>query len=81
MISEGSYDTEDWSNDAEIQIFFLKKIQNKLHFKIYSSIQMLFLIVILYYNIIDFTAVWSNKCSLGEHERLLLKNFWVKQFS
>ncbi len=32
MISEGSRDTEDWSNDAENSAFHDK---NKLHFKIY----------------------------------------------
>ncbi len=32
MISEGSWDTEDWSNDAENTAL----ITNKLHLKIYS---------------------------------------------
>ncbi len=32
MISEGSCDTEDWSNDAENSAFYHR---NKLHFKIY----------------------------------------------
>jgi len=30
MVSEGSCDTEDWSNDAKIQ---LRHHRNKLHFK------------------------------------------------
>jgi len=30
MLSEGSCDTEDWSNDSENH-------RNKLHFKIYSN--------------------------------------------
>jgi len=34
MISEESYDTEDWSNDAEISTLHFK---NKQHFKIYSN--------------------------------------------
>ncbi len=37
MISEGSCDTEDWSNDAEN--FWSQ--DNKLHFKIYYNIQQL----------------------------------------
>ncbi len=32
MISEGSYDTEDWNNDAENSAL---RHLNKLHFKIY----------------------------------------------
>jgi len=31
MISEGSCDTEDWSNDSEISALHLR---NKFHFKI-----------------------------------------------
>ncbi len=34
MISEGSCDTEDWSNDAENSALHHR---NKLHFKIYSD--------------------------------------------
>ncbi len=34
MISEGSCDTEDWSNDAENSALHRK---NKLHFKTYSN--------------------------------------------
>ncbi len=33
MISEGSHDTKDWSNDAENSAL---PHRNKLHFKIYS---------------------------------------------
>ncbi len=33
MISEGSCDTEDWSNDAENSVL---RHRNKLYFKIYS---------------------------------------------
>ncbi len=44
MISEGSRDTEDWSNDAKNSGFY----------------------ILLYF--------LSNKCSLGEHKTLLLKN-------
>jgi len=32
MISEGSCDTEDWSNDAENSAVYHR---NKLHFKVY----------------------------------------------
>ncbi len=34
MISEGSCDTGDWSNDAEIQIFLLKIQKNFFLMKI-----------------------------------------------
>jgi len=34
MISEGSFDTEDWSNDAENSAMHHR---NKLHFKILSN--------------------------------------------
>jgi len=39
MISEGSFDTEDWSNDAENSAVTYR---NKLHFKIYSNLTRLF---------------------------------------
>jgi len=39
MISEGSCDTEDWSNDAEISALHHR---NKLHFKICSNRTQLF---------------------------------------
>ncbi len=39
MISEGSCDTENWSNDAENSDLHLK---NKLHFKIYLNRKHLF---------------------------------------
>jgi len=35
LISEGSCDTEDWSNDAR------NLAQNKIHFKMYSNRQQL----------------------------------------
>ncbi len=39
MISEGSCDTEDWSNDAENSTLHHK---NKLHLKKYSNRKQLF---------------------------------------
>jgi len=33
MISVGSCDTEDWSNDADNSVYH----RNELHFKIYSN--------------------------------------------
>ncbi len=39
MISEGSCDTEDWSNDAEISASHFRRI---LHFKIHQNRQQLF---------------------------------------
>ncbi len=53
MISEGSCDTEDWSNDAENSALHHR---NKLHFKIYSNRKQLFLIVMNYQNIVVFNV-------------------------
>ncbi len=39
MISKGSCDSEDWSNDAENQLCFHR---NKLHFKVYENRKQLF---------------------------------------
>ncbi len=39
MISEGSFDTEDWSNDAENSVLHHK---NKIHFKLYSNRKQIF---------------------------------------
>ncbi len=39
MISEGSCDTEDWSNDAENAAL---RHRNKLHFTVYSNGKVLF---------------------------------------
>ncbi len=57
MISEGSCDTEDWSNDAENSADH----RNILHFTIYSNIKQLFilnykLIFLSYYNFTSFTV-------------------------
>ncbi len=53
MISEGSCDTEDWSNDAGNSALHHR---NKLYFKIYSNRQMIFQIVIIFYNITVFSV-------------------------
>jgi len=39
MLSEGSCDTENWSNDAENSALYHR---NKLHLKIYSNTKQLF---------------------------------------
>ncbi len=61
MISKGSRDTEDWSNDpknsAGINYIFKYKILN------YNTISLLFLTIFLIF----------KKCSLGGDKRLLLK--------
>ncbi len=64
MISEGSRDTEDWSNDAE---------NTALHHRnnyIFEYIQA----EILNCNNISqyYCFFWSNKCMLGEHKRLII---------
>ncbi len=53
MISEGSCDTEDWSNDAENSALHHK---NKLHFQIYSNRKLLFQMVIIFHNNTVFTV-------------------------
>jgi len=63
MISEGSCDTEEWSNDAENST---SHHRNKLHFKIYSNRKQLFEIVIIFHNITVYYEFCSNKWSLGE---------------
>ncbi len=65
MISEGSCDTEDWSNDAENSAL---RHRNKLHFKV-SILE----IAIRFHNIrptVFFLYFWSNKYSLDEQKRL-----------
>ncbi len=51
MISEGSCDTEDWSNDAENTA---AHHMNKLHFTIYSSRKHLFQMEVIFHNITVF---------------------------
>jgi len=61
MISEGSCDTEDWSNNSENSAL---RHRNKLHFN--SDFKL------LQYHFYCFIE-WSNKCSLGRRKRLLSK--------
>ncbi len=61
MISEGSCDTEDWSNDAENSGLHHR---NKLHFKIWWNRKQILLIVIIFHNIFFFYH------GFGEHRRL-----------
>ncbi len=58
MISEGSCDTEDWSNDAENAA---AHHMNKLHLKIYSDRKK----ENIFQNITVFTVFF------GEHKRIL----------
>ncbi len=48
MITKGSCDTEDWSNDAENSALHCR---NKLHFKIYSNRKQSFKMIIKFHNI------------------------------
>ncbi len=52
MISEGSCDTEDWSNDAENSALHHRNI---LHFKIYYNRKWFLYILIIFHNITVFT--------------------------
>ncbi len=53
MISEGSCDSEDWSNDAENTA---AHHINKLHYTVDSHRKQLFLIAIIFHNITVFTV-------------------------
>ncbi len=59
MISEGHFDTEDWSNDAEYSVLHHT---NKLHFKIYSNWKQFLEIVKSFHNTTDlnvfFVQLW-----------------------
>ncbi len=72
MISEGSCDTEDWSNDAENSALITEIICILKHFQIensYLKLQyncLLFLYITFYIH-----TVYT--CSLGEHKRLFQK--------
>ncbi len=71
MISEGSCDTEDWSENSALPS------QEKLHFTIKWK-------VILNWNIshkqLFLLQLQSNKCSLGEHKRLEIKKKKKKSY-
>ncbi len=58
MISEGSCDTGDWSDDAENSALHHR---NKLHFKVYSNRKSIFLNVIIFYNTTVFTEFYLKK--------------------
>ncbi len=53
MISEGSCDTEDWSNDAENSAL---RHRNKLYFKVYENRKTILEIAIRFHNIIFFSV-------------------------
>ncbi len=80
MISEGSCDTEDWSNDAEKSALTL---QNKLHFTIFMNRNQLFQIVIIFHNIAVFfhqinAALVSIRDFFQNHKKILpAQNFWT----
>ncbi len=86
MISEGSCDSEDWSNDAENTSLHRK---NEWHFSMYKNKKQLFENIILFHNNAVFAVFFSlsNECSLGKHDTFLSKtlqnyifynpNFWT----
>ncbi len=63
MISEGSCDTEDWSNNAENSALHH---MNKLYFKIYSDRKQSLWNVIIFHSITVLLYFWINKCSIKE---------------
>ncbi len=71
MISEGSCDTEDWSNDNVKNLVLHHR--NKSHFTIYLNRKLLFKIFTIFYNIALFIVFFkSNKYSLGKHKNRFL---------
>ncbi len=73
MISEGSCDTEDWSNDAENSALLH---MNKLCFKVYliakSMYFKVYLIAKIFHKFCSFVLYfWSNRYSINEHKKLL----------
>ncbi len=70
MISEGSRDTEDWSNDAENSAL---NHRNKWHFNKYMKIENSYFILKYYFTILLFLLYFqSNKCNFGEQKRWLI---------
>ncbi len=68
MISEGSCDTEDWSNDAENSALITEINSILKYIKIGKPILE---IAIRFHNItVFFLYFWSNKYSLHEQKRL-----------
>ncbi len=91
MISEGSCDTEDWSNDAENSVLHHS---NKLHFTIYSNRKVIlncktfhniivFLLLKKYYKkkIWTLNLNYSKFLTVGEHmhRKVLINNFSMWQ--
>ncbi len=79
MISGGSCDTEDWSNDAEN---FTLHHMNKLHFKIVSNFFFFILNCVICHNITVFTVCnqikqpwWAQETSFKKI--LPTPNFWM----
>ncbi len=74
MISEGSCDTEDWSNDAENTAFIT------LHFTIYNNRKLWFAIVIIFhsstvYNIFDPINAIESKQFHSSAPQCILRGF------
>ncbi len=68
MISEGSCDTEDWSNDAKNSA---SHHRNKLHFKIDSN-RKHFLIIIIFHNIAVVLLKYSQHKRLSKTLKIIL---------
>ncbi len=81
MISEGSRDTKDWSNDAENVALHHS---NKLHFKIYSNNRKkrYFNLQKIFHNITAFYCI--NKCCFGKRnlffEIYYKSSYWLQIF-
>ncbi len=78
MISEGSCDTEDWSNDAENSALIkgINYILNILNiWKIYANSHLNCKNILQYF----LMYFWSNKCNLGE-QKSPTTEFWTVQY-
>ncbi len=83
MISEGSCDSENWSNDAGHSVL---NHRNKLHFKIYSHRKKLFWIVIIFIQYYCFYCIFdqiniplvSRRDFIQKHKKFwLAPNLWM----
>ncbi len=73
MISEGSCDTEDWSNDAENSACITGvNLEKKVILNWFHNITV--------FDVFFVVVFLSNKCSLGEHKRLKKKSYQPQIF-
>ncbi len=73
QISEGSCDTEDWSNNVENSVFAITRINYILKQKTEKNIKIVILSLFLLY-------LWSNKCFKYVNKKNYEKSYWPHTF-